>query len=304
MNTIGITGGSGFVGLHLTNLLKKNGHRIIIFTRSPEKKKNSDHVTYAYWCPEENKCDLSALKQVEAVVHLAGAGIAEKRWTKKRKKEIVDSRVIGTRFLVSQLRSFAPKCKTLVSASAIGYYGPDRGGGPFTENAVAYNDFLGRTCVAWEQEAEKANDFLRTVILRFGIVLGKEAGAYHELSKPIKFGIVPILGSGKQMVSWIHADDLGNLLQHAAINEELNGIYNAVAPEPVTHKKLMNTIAAEKGGPKLKAKVPAMVLKTLLGEMSEEVLKSCTVSGEKLLSTSFTHQYASIRDAVKNIEAS
>jgi uncharacterized protein (TIGR01777 family) len=303
MNTIGITGGSGFIGKHLTALLKKDGHEIIIFTRSPEKKTNSKQVKYAYWCPEENKCDLTALKDIDAVVHLAGEGIADKRWTNKRKREIAESRILGTQFLVSQLRSYAPKCKTLVSASAIGYYGPDRGNHTFTETDDAYNDFLSKTCVEWEAEAQKADYFLRTVILRFGIVLGKEAGAYHELRRPMNFGIVPILGKGTQVTSWIHADDLGRLLAHAALSDELSGIYNAVAPHPVSHQELMNTIAKHKRA-KIRFHVPSILLKILLGEMSQEVLKSCTVSSDKLQHTTFQFQYPKIEDAVREIEAS
>src|SRR5687767_2404397 len=149
--TIGITGGTGFIGRHLAAELLKNDYQIIIFTRHPEKRKKKPKVTHAYWNPAANKIDIGALKQVTATVHLAGAGIADKRWTQKRKKEIVDSRVKATDFLVSQLRQYAPDCRTFVAASAMGYYGADKHSRPFVETDPPNSDFLAQTCVKWEK---------------------------------------------------------------------------------------------------------------------------------------------------------
>lgn len=301
MRTIGITGGTGFVGRHLTRLLTEGGNHVVIFTRKPEKARNTDKITYCYWNPDEGKCDLTCLGKLDAVVNLAGAGIAEKRWTKKRKEEIVKSRVESTNFLIAQLREHAPDCKTLVSASAIGYYGPDRTGKAFRETDLAYNDFLGSTCRKWEQAAMQGAKSMRVVILRFGIVLGKEDGAFKQLAKPLSFGVMPILGSGNQMVSWIHVKDLAQLISYSVKEEGMKGVYNAVAPETVTHKALMETIAHAKRGMSIAMPVPAFALKLMLGEMSTEVLKSSTVSAQKLKETSFRFSYPDIQVAVRSL---
>jgi uncharacterized protein (TIGR01777 family) len=302
MRTIGITGGTGFVGRHVTKLLRESGHEVIIFTRNPLKKgKDKDNVTYCYWSPHENKCDLTCIQRVDAMIHLAGASIAEKRWTKKRKAEIVTSRVESTEFLVDKLREHAPNCKVFISASAIGYYGSDNGHMPFHEDDQPADDFLGSTCQQWEKAALEASDFVRTVILRFGIILGKEAGALKEFSRPIKFGVKPVLGSGRQVISWIHIEDLVRVIYHCILEKDLKGVYNAVAPQPVTNRALMKTIAHERGGVAIPAPVPAFMLKLMLGEMSTEVLKSCTVSADKLKTTGFQFEYPEIKGAIKQL---
>lgn len=302
MKTIGITGGTGFIGRHLTKLLTDRGDKVVIFTRHPVNKKETYRVSYAYWDPDKSRCDIDALSTVNAMVHLAGAGIADKRWTIERKKEIVTSRTKGTRFLVGQLKIHGRACNTLVTASATGYYGPDRPGLiPYKEDAPSYNDFLSKTCVRWEDESKKAADLLRTVTLRFGVVLGKEGGAFPQFARPIDFGVMPVLGSGSQAVSWIHVSDLCKMILYAIDQSHVKGIYNAVAPEPVTNKKLMRTIAGVKGGIKIPVPVPAFALKLLLGEMSEEVLKSCTVAADKIQQAGFVFQYPNIKEAVKAI---
>jgi len=303
MQTIGITGGTGFVGHHLTALLNNNGYRVIIFTRDLHKVSRVKNVKYSFWSPAEKKFDVSYLKELDAVIHLAGAGVADKRWTKKRKEEIRDSRVQGTRFLVERLMQHAPNCKTLIAASAIGFYGEDqpKDSRPFDENGNPAADFLAETCKSWEQESYKAVDCMRTVILRFGIALGADDGAFPQFSKPQNFGIVPILGNGRQMISWIHVDDLCQLIFWSLNNKKIAGVYNAVAPYPVSHKRLMDTIATVKGGLKLRIPVPAPLLKIGLGELSTEILKSCTVSAEKIQQGGFSFQYPDIKAAVKNI---
>jgi uncharacterized protein len=300
--TVGITGGTGFIGHHLCKLLREQGHEVVIFTRTPMKQHDVPHVHYAYWNPYQDKFDLIHLQKVDAMIHLAGAGIADKRWTAKRKEEIVHSRVHTTRFLVSKLREYGGNCKMLLSASAIGYYGPDRAGKSFfKETDEHYDDFLGNTCAQWEAEAHKAEDFLRTVIFRFGIVMGKEDGMFPKLSGAAAAGVLPILGGGKQMISWIHADDLCRMMIKAIESEEIKGTYNAVTPKPVSQKQLMQTIAKVRGGLKIQMPVPTFALKTLLGEMSSEVLKSTTVSAEKTLKAGFKLEYDTMEKAVREI---
>ena len=302
LKTIGICGGSGLVGKHLTERLLKTGNNVVIFSRSGAKSGEEKQLSYAHWDPAQLECDVKALGKLDAMVQLAGAGIADKRWTTKRKKEILDSRIDGTRFLVSQLKLNAPNCKTFVAASAIGYYGPDnKSHSPFREDAPAYDDFLGETCRAWEDESKNAYSFLRTIIFRFGIVLAKEAGAFPKFLQPVKLGAMPILGSGEQIISWIHVDDLSEMILIALENNNMQGIYNAVSPYPVSNKEMMQAICKEKGGLSIPFHVPTFLLKAILGEMSIEVLKSCTVSAEKILSTGFSFQYPVIDKAVRDL---
>ncbi len=304
MLTIGITGGTGFVGQHLTALLVAKGYNVVIFTRSAARKTDKQ-VTYAHWDVDRKTCDINLLKELDAVVNLAGAAIADKRLTDARKKEIIDSRVNSTAFLLEKLKEYSPNCKTFVAASATGFYGPDRDGlVPFTETAEPYNDFLGETCRLWEDATQKAKERFRTVIIRIGIVLGKDGGAYPKLSGPMAFGIMPVLGSGRQVVSWIAIDDLARLFLHAIEHKGMAGIYNAVAPAPVTHLRLMRTIVKVKGGFRIPAPAPAFMLRMLLGEMANEVLKSCTVSAQKTIESGFAFDYPEIAGAIKTLNPS
>ena len=302
MKKIGITGGTGFVGRHLTALLIRNGYEVVVFTTGIPKKRKKQHVSYSHWDPEAGVCDIDVIKTLEAVVHLAGAGIADKRWKEKRKKEIISSRVKSTEFLVAMLNAHGAKCQVFIGASAIGFYGPDSHySSLFTETAPAYNDFLGETCRKWEAASEKISGNIRRVVLRFGIVIGKGGGALQQLTNPMSFGVLPILGSGGQVVSWISAHDLARLIMFALLHEEVAGIYNAVAPGHVSHRQMMHTIAAVKGGVKIPFHVPSALLKILLGEMSTEVLKSCTVSADKIINAGFTFDHPDIESAVRAI---
>lgn len=304
MKYIGITGGTGLVGRHLSKLLADDGYEMIVFTRKPDKsRKYIKNTTYAEWDPIRKKIDTTQLAKVQAMVHLSGEGVADKRWTEQRKTDILDSRVISTTFLSEQLLKHAPNCKVLVSASAMGYYGADNGKQPFTETAPPANDFLGRTCVKWEESSASVEPSMRRVLLRLGIVLAKEGGAFHEFNKPMTFGIMPLLGRAEQMVSWVHIKDVARAFRFAIERIELSGAYNVVAPLPVTHSNLMHSMARAKGGLKIPFPVPAFVLKLVLGEMSIEVLKSCTVSADKIIDRGFKFEYRDIETAVKDLLA-
>jgi uncharacterized protein len=299
---IGITGGTGFVGSHLAGLLADKGYAVIVFTRDISQRSRQKNISYSYWDPGKKKCDIAGLRELNAMVHLAGAGIADKRWTEKRKKEIVQSRVAGTELLVAQLGDYAPFCKTLIAASAIGYYGPDKADKmPFSEASPPHNDFLGNTCMQWEAASHKAEAFARTVIVRFGIVLGRDGGAFPKFARPLSFGIKPVLGSGNQVISWIHVDDLAQFLLFALEHAALSGIYNAVTPHPVSYSSLMDTIAEAKGGLKLTLPVPALLLQLVLGELSSEILKSCTVSAKAITNSGFNFRYPHLADAVRTM---
>lgn len=302
MKIIGIAGGTGLVGRHLARLLADDGYEIIIFTRKPDKnRKYIKNTSYALFDPLRKKIDPAQLSKVQAMVNLAGEGIADKRWTEQRKTDILESRTITTTFLVEQLKLHSPDCKVLVNASATGYYGNDNGQQPFTEDAPPANDFLGRTCMQWEQSSAAAEEFTRRVVLRFGIVLSRDGGYFREFCKRMMMGVTPILGNGEQVVSWIHIQDLARMIRFAIERVEVSGVYNAVAPIPVSQSILVQTMARAKGGLKVPIPVPAFVIKLMLGEMSVEILKSCTVSAEKIMDKGFRFDYRDIETAVKDL---
>lgn len=302
MQTVLITGGTGMIGSALTEALLTKGYRICILTRKA-KPSASKSLSYKEWDVEKGTVDSTAIAEADFIVHLAGANVADGRWTEKRKKEIVDSRVKSGALLVKALTEIPNNIKAVVSASAIGWYGPDPvipNPTPFVETNAADKSFLGATCKRWEEAIQPvAANGKRLVIFRIGIVLSNEGGAYAEFKKPLNFGTATILGSGKQIISWIHIDDLTNLFIAAIENESMHGVYNAVAPHPVTNKTLMLEIAKQRDKFYVPLHVPPFALKLGLGEMSIEILKSATVSAGKTLQTGFAFRYPQVEKAVK-----
>jgi uncharacterized protein len=305
MATVLITGGTGLIGQALTKELVAKGYEVIILTRDAANQKGAKNISYASWNLQQQTIDEAAIKKADYIVHLAGANVGKGRWTEKRKKEIIESRTQSAALLVKTLKEIPNNVKAVISSSAIGWYGPDPvvpNPKPFIETAVHDNSFLGKTCEQWEGSMLPVIELnKRLVILRTGIVLSNEDGAFVEFKKPLKFGIASILGNGQQVVSWIHIKDIVGLYIYAIENEKLNGIYNAVAPQPVSNKKLIQTMAKEKGGLAIPAPVPAFVLKAMFGEMSIEVLKSATVSSKKIEDTGYSFLFPSIEAAVKNL---
>ncbi len=300
MATICITGGNGMIGKKLTDSLTKNDHNVIILTRHPEKD-TRPHVIQKKWDILSGYIDPEALAHTDVIIHLAGANVAEKRWTKQRKEEIVSSRTESGRLLAKALQSNPNRVKTIISASAIGWYGPDSGEF-FTEDMPNYPDFLGDTCKKWEESLHPVKNMgIRLVTLRIGIVLSNNGGALAEFKKPIQFGIAPILGNGKQIISWIHIDDLCRIFEKSMTDITVNGIYNATAPQPISNKDFMLTLANNMRKFFIPVYVPALALKIVLGEMSIEVLKSCTVSSAKIQETGFQFIYPSLETALKQL---
>lgn len=303
MATVCITGGTGFIGTALSKHLSAKGHAIIILSRSANKKSDSS-VTYMHWDPEAGTIDSNAIAKSDYIIHLAGAGVADKRWTKKRKEEIRNSRINGSALLVKALKETDNHVQAVISASGIGWYGPDKEKA-FVETDPAYTDFLGSTCSDWENSIEPVIQLgKRLVKLRTGIALSNDGGALAEFKKPLRFGLASVLGTGNQVVSWIHLTDLIRLYEYAMENNQLSGVFNAVSPEPITNKTLILSLAEKiRGRAFITMPVPSAVLKLVLGEMSIEVLKSATVSAAKIRSTGFQFLYPSLKAALNELTA-
>jgi uncharacterized protein len=307
MPTILITGGTGMIGNALSVLLLQKGYDVIIVTRgSAGQKKVAEGLSYASWNVAAQTIDTAAVKKADYIIHLAGAGVADKRWTNKRKKEIIESRTQGSTLLVKTLKENSNQVKAVISASAIGWYGPDPvipNTHPFTETDPVDQDFLGDTCRQWEESiAPVARLGKRLVKLRTGIVLSNDGGALNEFIKPLRFGLAAILGNGKQSVSWIHIDDLCRMYLQVIEDERMEGAYNAVAPKPVSNKELTIQLAkAIKNKFYIAIHVPSIVLKIILGQLSIEVLKSATVSAGKIRDAGFNFIYPSIEAAINQL---
>jgi uncharacterized protein len=308
MQKILITGGTGMVGRALTKLLVGKGYEVIVLTRQKNKTSNDASIQFAHWDVATKTIEIAALQTADYIIHLAGAGVVDRPWTAAYKKEILDSRTQSSQLILGALKNNAHKVKALISASAIGWYGADtdvtknKGGFVETDSADEKN-FLGNTCMQWEQSVEPATSLgIRLVKLRIGIVLSNDGGALVEFKKPIKLGVAGILGNGLQTVSWIHIDDLCSLFLHAIEQTKMEGVYNAVAPTPCTNKALTLCLAkAIKGKFFIPMHVPTFVLKIMMGERSVEVLKSTTVNASKTLQTGFSFQYPTIETAVEQL---
>lgn len=301
MATICITGGTGLIGRSLTQYFTAKGHAIIVLSRS-KKSSTSELISYRQWDPEKGTIDETAIADADYIIHLAGAGVADKRWSKKRKEEIKQSRVQSSTLIVDALSRIPNKVQAVISASGIGWYGPDNGK-IFTETDPHFNDFLGNTCVDWENSIEPVTQLgIRLVKLRTGIVLSNDGGAFVEFKKPVQFGLATILGNGKQMVSWIHILDIIRMYEYAMENKQVSGVFNAVAPNPVSNKDLTVAIAKKmKGKAFITIPVPSFALQLVLGEMSIEVLKSTTASANKIRNSGFNFLYPTIEAAINEL---
>jgi uncharacterized protein (TIGR01777 family) len=307
-NKVLITGGTGLIGTALAKQLTIAGYEVIILTRDPLKAKKGheghDRISFAHWDVKAQTIDTSAVASCNAIVHLAGAGVVDKPWTNAYKEEIVGSRVHSSALIVKALKEMPNKVETVVSASAIGWYGADKDNNhPFVESDPVAANFLGDTCQQWEDSIKPVITLgKRLVICRFGIVLAPHGGALQEFRKPLMVRVAGVIGNGRQIVSWIHIHDLVRIIQYAIEHKEIQGIYNAVAPSPATNEKLTITLAeVMHGNGYIKMHVPAFALKMVMGERSIEVLKSATVSSAKIQHAGFEFQFPEIKQAIKNL---
>lgn len=305
MKTVLITGGTGMVGSALADMLNDQGYRVKILTRGRSETLRENRE-YIQWNPESKQVIPGLLHDVHAVVNLAGAGVMDQRWSDAYKKNIAESRIRSGEWLCHQFLADRGACTTLISASAIGWYGPDHSPAiPFTEEAPADPTFLGQTCEQWESSVDAVQSLnIRLVKLRIGIVLDANQGALQEFMKPLRWGIATILGSGDQQISWIHKTDLCRMIRYAIEHETVQGIFNAVAPAPVTNALLVKELAERmRKGRYIPLYVPKWVLRLVLGESSIEVLKSATVSCRKIHQTGFTFLFPSVQAALDQLLA-
>jgi uncharacterized protein len=293
-----ITGASGLIGGRLTELLYEKGHRIAHLSRS----RRSGKATTFLWDPSKNKMDKEALLAADAIIHLAGEGIAEKPWTERRKQEIIRSRTESTRLLYEALKKGNYPVKTFVSASAIGYYGVADEHKLFTENQPHGSGFLAEVVRQWEEAVDQISTLgIRVVKIRTGIVLSEKGGALKELIKPIRFYVGAPLGSGEQIMSWIHLDDLCGIFIKAVEDETLNGAYNGVAPNPVTNRAFTKSLGKVLHKPIILPAVPSFALKFLLGEMADMVLKGSKIASTKIQKAGFQFKFENLDDALNDL---
>lgn len=297
-----ITGATGFIGKGLLGTLNEKGHEIIVLTRNPDSAKIylPVHCEVVAWNPEQTALPPGSLKGVDAVINLAGEGIADGRWSHDRKRKIIQSRVLSTRRLVDAMSNMKDKPKVFVSASAIGFYG-DRGDEPLDETSSKGHGFLSKVCENWEDEIIKARDLgVRTVTLRVGMVLGHDGGALNKMLPPFKLGVGGKLGTGSQWMSWIHVKDMVNMMVHALENSSIDGTYNAVSPNPVRNREFTEILGRVQNRPTI-FPVPQFVLKIVLGELSELLLGSQRVMAEKIIDTEFQFEYPQLEKALREV---
>jgi hypothetical protein len=304
---VAITGATGFVGSLLVQRLHGKGHKIVVLTRNTafaqkvfpsEAFPNVEIVAYT---PNTSGSWQSVIASCDGVVNLAGEPIGEGRWTPERKQEILNSRKLGTQKIVEAIANANPKPTVLINASAIGYYGTSETAN-FDETSQSGNDFLAQVCQAWEAEATKVKDAgVRLVILRFGIVLGN-GGALGKMIPPFKLFAGGPIGSGRQWFSWIHVDDLVNLIMQALTKSEIEGVYNATAPNPVRMADLSQTLGQVMNRPSW-LPVPAFAIEALLGDGAIVVLEGQQVVPKRTVETGFEYKYPNLQSALRQILA-
>ena len=295
-----ITGATGLIGTELVSLLLQNGISVNYLTTSKKKIVNELNFNGFYWSPEQGLIDENCLMGVDSIINLAGANIA-KRWTNSYKQEIIESRLLSSALLFKALKNNPNQVKQIISASGTSIY-PNSDTIIYDENSTQVNDsFLGNVVVKWEESTDKfASLGLKVCKLRTGIVLSAKGGALVEMLKTIKLGLGSSFGSGKQIQSWIHIHDIAALYFYA-IKNNLDGVYNAVSPNPVTNEELTFSIAKVLKKPLFMPNVPRFAMKLILGEMHELLFENRNLSANKIEDKGFEFKYKSIDEALINI---
>ncbi len=291
-----ISGASGLVGKVLVERLKKDGHEVLRLVRQPSQEKDT-----VSWSPKKGVVDRSNVDGIEAVVHLAGESIANKRWSEDQKQEMQDSRLRGTLNLSQILESFQPRPHTLISASAVGFYG-NRGDELLEENSGNGTGFLAGLCKQWEESTLTAEEAgIRVAHLRIGIILSQEGGALKKMLPPFKLGLGGRIGNGRQYMSWIHLDDVVEAILHILHHKEIKGPVNVVGPSPETNRDFTRALGAALGRPSL-FPFPAFAAKLVLGELADELLLASTrVQPKVLLDSGFKFRHPTLAGALSDV---
>lgn len=298
MINILITGGTGLIGKYLVRELQGLNYNVFVLTS--DKNKTNDFTSY--WNYNQRILDKEIIKKADHIIHLAGANIASGRWTEKRKKIIVESRTESTSFLFEMVKELNPNLKSFISASAVGYYGAKTSDVIFNEDSAPANDFLGNTCLSWEESANKFENIgIRTVKLRTGIVLSDKGGALEKMIPSVKLGLGSAIGTGKQYMPWIHIDDLCKIYIRSIENIEMNGAYNAVAPNHINNKQFFKLIAQSLGKPFWMPNIPSVIFKLMFGEMSEILLTGTKISSDKIINSGFKFKFTNLDAALKSL---
>lgn len=293
-----ITGGTGFIGQHLANLLIENNYSVSILSRS--SKQNKVDISYFVWDIDKHFIDEQAVINADYIIHLAGEGIADQRWTSKRKKAIVDSREKSIQLIYEVLKKHNKKLEAFVSASGIGIYGAVNGPKVCIESTRVADDFLGSTCQKWEAAADTIESLgIRTVKIRTGLVFGKNEGFLKKLTPIFKYKLGAALGSGKQYMPWIHIDDLCSIYLAALQKTEMSGAYNAAINDHTNNEIFSKALARIYGYKLWLPNVPAFLIRLALGEMALIILKGRRVSSHKMEETGFQFKYNKLEVALR-----
>jgi uncharacterized protein len=300
MTRVTVTGASGLLGTRIVGALRERGDEVTVLSRNPVRAREAlgGDVEAHAWDPSAEPAPVEALAGRDAVVHLAGENIAQ-RWSEKSKRRIVDSREQGTRNLVAGLRAADPRPAALVSASGVGYYGP-HGDEPLPEDTPPGDDFLARVCVVWEREAQAAEELgMRVVRMRTGVVLDKNGGALGRMLPFFKAGVGGPVAGGRQLLPWVHADDVAAIYVRAIDDAAWSGPLNATAPEPVTNKAFSKALGRALRRPAI-APVPAFAIQLLYGDMSEIVTKGQNAVPARTLELGYRHRHPDLDEALRS----
>lgn len=296
-----VAGGTGAVGRQLCAYLADQNFEVSILSR--RKNENSLYKTYL-WDYKHSLIDNKALENCDYVVHLAGAGIADSRWTPQRKREILESRIKTTILIHKALSRMNHKVKAVVSASAVGYYGQINSDKTFVENDPPGSDFVAEVCKKWEEENRKFEEIgIRSVQLRIGIVLMKKGGALEKMVQPFKYNLGAVLASGKQIIPWIHVEDLIRIIYQGIQLTQMQGPYNACSPYPVTNSTFSKLLAKTMKKTIWLPNIPAFALKIILGNRAVLLTKGSRVSAEKIIDTGFKFNQPELEPALRNLLA-
>ena len=301
MKSILITGGTGLIGSRLVDSINKSIYSVYVLTRKKSYKENG--VEYIRWDPDKSILDISKIKNLYSVINLAGQSIDGSRWTKNYKKKILESRVNSTKLLYDKIKERKQLPKSFISASATGFY-KENTINPQTEDDLSGDNFLSNVVQEWEKEIKRFNSLgIRTTILRIGLVLSKDGGVLKRLYPLFKFFLGIPIGSGKQMISWIHEYDMIGIISIAIEDKKFDGIYNAVAPERVNNIEFTKSLllALNRFSYPVFIKAPSIIVKLIFGEQSDLVLNGLNISSEKLVQSNYKLKFTELSSALSEI---